>query len=182
MVTTHPLTAADIERMGSAGERMELIDGVLREKPGVSLRHGGIELRMSSPLDTHVMRNRLGRVYPSETQFRIFSDPEIIRIPDLAFVRADRLPSETERWHIAPFAPDLAVEVVSPTDSFNDVAEKIAQYQRAGVPLVWLVVPRQRAVVVYRLGEPQVTIHEGDVLDGGDVIPGFRLPVAEIFR
>lgn len=81
-----------------------------------------------------------------------------------------------------PLAPDLVVEVVSPGDRFDEIAEKIDLYQRAGVPLIWLVVPRLRLVVVHRLGEPQATLRDGEFLDGGDVVPGFQLAVAEIFR
>ena len=181
MVTARPLSADDVERMGSAGERMELIDGVLREKEGVSLRHGEIEYEIGWPLYAHVKRNRLGRVYPSDTQFVVLRDPDEILIPDLAFVRADRLPSEAKRWLIAPFPPNLAVEVASPNDNDQKVAEKLDLYDRAGVPLVWVVRPRQRTVEVRPRGQPPFTLGEGDTLDGGDVVPGFRLPVADIF-
>jgi Uma2 family endonuclease len=182
MVATHPLTAEDVERMGSAGERLELIDGVLREKEGVSQRHGEIEIQLTIPLGSHVLANGLGRIYPSDTQFVVLRDPDKILIPDLAFVRADRVPAESERWQIAPFAPDLAVEIMSPNDSYEAVAEKIELYQRAGVPLLWLVQPRRRAVEVFVLGQPPRLLHDGDTLDGGDVIPDFRLPVADLFR
>ena len=182
MVAT-PLTALqEIERMGSAGERQEFFDGVMREKEGVSGRHGEIEMELSIPLGTHVRTNGLGRLYPSDTQFRILIDPEVIYIPDLAFVRTDRLPSEAARWHVMPLAPDLAVEVVSPNDRYEDVLDKIERYHRAGVPLVWLVQPRRRAVEIHPLGQAPTLLREGDTLDGGDVVPGFRLPVADLFR
>jgi Uma2 family endonuclease len=181
-VTTPLLSAEDIVRMGSQGERMELIDGVPREKEGVSGRHGEIEVQLTIPLGSHVLENQLGRIYPSDTQFKILRDPDIIHIPDLAFVRADRLPLEAERWHIMPLAPDLAVEVVSPNDRYEEVLEKIERYHRAGVLLVWLVQPRRRAIEVHPLGQPAYLLREGDVLDGGDVVPGFRLPVADVFR
>ena len=182
MVATRPLTVEDVERMGSAGERMELIDGVLREKEGVSQRHGEIEIQLTIPLGSHVLANGLGRIYPSDTQFVVLRDPDKILIPDLAFVRADRLPPESERWQIAPFAPDLAVEVISPNDSYDEVADKVDLYHQAGVPLVWLIHPRRRAVVVHPLGQPASTLFEGDILDGGEVVRGFRLPVADLFR
>lgn len=182
MVATRPLTREDLERMGSAGERMELIDGELREKAGVSQRHGEIEMRISVPLGSHVYERNLGELYPSDTQFTVARDPDKILIPDLAFVRVDRVPPEGERWRIAGHAPDLAVEVISPNDSYDAVLEKIELYQQAGVPLVWLVHPRRKAVVVYPLGQPPRTLFETDILDGGDILPGFALPVAEIFR
>ena len=108
-------------------------------------------------------------------------NPDKILIPDLAFVHAERLPSEADRWQIAPFPPDLAVEVVSPNEREGVVAKKVALYQRAGVELIWVVVPPLRAVVVHRLGMGPETLREGDVIDGGEVVPGFRLPVAAIF-
>ncbi len=182
MVATRQLTKEDVEQLGAAGERMELIDGELREKAGVSQRHGEIEIQLTIPLGSHVFANSLGRIYPSDTQFAIFRNPDVIVIPDLAFVRTDRLPPEEERWHIAPFAPDLAVEVISPNDRYVEVMEKVERYARAGVPLVWLVDPRRRVVEVHALGQPPLTLHECDTLDGGDVLPGFALPVADIFR
>ncbi len=182
MLATVPLTREDVERLGAAGERMELIDGELREKGGVSQRHGEIEVQLTIPLGTHVFANGLGRIYPSDTQFAIFRDPDVIVIPDLAFVRAERVPPEAERWQIAPFAPDLAVEVISPNDRYVEVMEKIERYGRAGVPLVWLVDPRRRVVEVHALGRQPVTLHESETLDGGDVLPGFVLAVADLFR
>ena len=77
--------------------------------------------------------------------------------------------------------PDLAVEVISPSDEPGDIARKKDLYRRAGVPLVWWVDPKRRMVAVYRDGELLAELGEGDELDGGDVLPGFRLPVAEIF-
>ncbi len=182
MVTARLMTAADVDEMGAEGERQELIDGVLREKEPVSGRHGEVEIRMSSPLHLFVDQRGLGRVYPSDTQFRILRDPDIIRIPDVAFVRAERLPPEEVREGIMPLAPDLVVEVVSSNDRYVEVIEKVERYQRAGVPLIWLVQPRRRAVEVHVLGQVTRLLREGDVLDGGDVVPGFRLAVAEIFQ
>ncbi len=182
MVATHPKTREDLDRLGAAGERKELIDGELREKAAVSQRHGEIEIQLTIPLGSHVLSNGLGRIYPSDTQFTVARDPDTVLIPDLAFVRADRVPPEADRWHIAPFAPDLAVEVISPSDRYVEVMEKIERYGRAGVPLVWLVDPRRRVVEVHAAGRPPITLHESETLDGGEVLPGFALLVAEIFR
>ena len=182
MGTTCLLSVEDVERMGSAGERLELIDGVPREKPGEGLRHGEVAVAVLTPLWQHVEATGLGRVYPSPTRFTLRRDPDTVVIPDLAFVRADHLPPEAERWGIARDAPDLVGEVISPDDRYADVMEKVDRYLGAGVPLVWLVVePAVRAVIVHRLGEAPATLREGDVLDGGEVVPGFRLPVAKNF-
>jgi Uma2 family endonuclease len=181
MVTVHPLTVADVERMGSTGERMELIDGVLREKEPMGGWHGEAEAEIFGPLHAYVKRHGLGRVYPSDTQFKILREPDIIHIPDIAVVRADRLPPREARKSVMPLAPDLVVEVISPNDRSAAVMEKIERYERAGVPLIWLVDERRRTVEVRALGQPPRLLREGDVLDGGAVVPGFRLPVADIF-
>jgi Uma2 family endonuclease len=182
MVVTRPLTADDVERMGLAGERLELVDGVVQEKAPMGGWHGEAEAEIFGPLFAHVKREALGRVYPSDTQFKILRDPDIIHIPDIAFVRADRLPPRDARKGPLPLAPDLAVEVISPNDRYVEVMEKVERYQRAGVPLVWLVDPRRRVVEVHAFGRPSRVLRETDTLDGGDVLPDFHLPVADIFQ
>jgi Uma2 family endonuclease len=184
MATTHPtrlLTAEDLESTGSEIKLLELYDGVLREAERMGGRHGEFQLEISSPLHAHVRANRLGRVYPSDTHFILFRDPDTVVMPDVAFVRADRLPPESVRVRFMPLAPDFAVEVLSPSNRIGEIREKIALYQRAGVSLVWLVDPRARAVTVYAAGQEPRTPREGETLGGGDVIPGFRLQVADIF-
>jgi Uma2 family endonuclease len=103
-------------------------------------------------------------------------------IPDVAFLKWERLPGgEVPEWNFEGH-PDLAVEVRSPTDPDLNVGEKVRLYREAGVPLLWWVYPDERAVEVYRLGVLVATLYEGDVLDGEDVLPGFALPVSEIFE
>ncbi|MDP9363937.1 MAG: Uma2 family endonuclease [Chloroflexota bacterium] len=109
-------------------------------------------------------------------------EPDTVVAPDVAFVRAERLPSPSERRGFSPVVPDLAVEVVSPSDRQAKVDEKVALYLAAGVPLLWVAYPRRRVVRVHRPGREPVELGEGDVLDGEDVLPGFRLPVADVFR
>jgi Uma2 family endonuclease len=184
MAISHPtrlLTADDLERMGSEIKLLELYDGVLRETERMGGRHGEYQHEISGPLYAHVRAHRLGRTYPSDTHFILFRDPDTVVMPDVAFVRADRLPPETVRERFMPLAPDFAVEVLSPSNRIGEIRKKIALYQRAGVPLVWLVDPRARAVTVYAAGQEPRTLRAGETLDGGDVVPGFHLPVADIF-
>jgi Uma2 family endonuclease len=182
MVVTPIMTAEAIERMGTKGERLELVNGVITEKEPMGARHGETEIRLILPLGLHVLGKGLGEIYPSDTQFKIQLDPEIIHIPDIAFVRADRLPPREARTGPLPLAPDLAVEVISPNDRYVEVMEKVERYLRAGVGLVWLVDPWRRAVEVHALGRPPRVLRESDTLDGGEVLPGFTLAVAEIFQ
>ncbi len=183
MATTRLITVQEMERMDSEeAERYELIAGSLREVEGMGGRHGEIGVQLIIPLGTWVLGRGLGRVYTESTHFIILRDPDVVLMPDIAFVRADRLPPDDVREGFMPLAPDLAVEVLSPSNRTVAMAEKIELYQRAGVSLVWVVQPRRRAVTVHVLGRAPRTLLEFDVLEGGDVLPGFRLPVADVFR
>ncbi len=103
--------------------------------------------------------------------------------PDVAFVRGDRLPPlRSDRRGFLPLAPDLAVEIISPSDRAVDVARRVHTYLDAGVPLLILVSPAPRTVALHRPGQPVQTLHEGDELDLSEVLPGFRLPIADLFR
>src|SRR5262249_49692616 len=102
-----------------------------------------------------------------------------VRSPDAAFVRRDRLPGFTDRF--VPLAPDLAVEVLSPSDRIADAMGKITMYLQAGVRLVWLVDPSARTVTIFRPDAALKLVGAGETLDGGDVLPGFSVPVAELF-
>lgn len=181
MATTRLLTVEDLEALGSEAERYELIEGVLRERVPMGGRHGVIEVRILVPLSTWAEPRRLGTVFPSDTHSVILRNPDVTLISDVAFVRAERLPPEAIGEGFVPVPPDLAVEVVSPSDRPGEVQEKIEQYLAAGVPLVWRVDPHRRTVTVHTPGQPPVTLGEGDTLDGGQVVPGFTLPVADIF-
>lgn len=182
MATTKLLTADDLARMTpEPGYRYELIRGVVRRMAAAGARHGKIAFEVGLRVGNHVAEHRLGVLFSSDTGFVIERDPDVIAMPDVAFVRAERMPpGETPEGYV-PVVPDLAVEVVSPTDRWVDVEEKVALYLDNGVPLVWLFVPRLRVVRVYAAGQPDVELGEDGVLDGGDVIPGFTLRVAEVF-
>ena len=182
MALTRLLSVEDLEQMGSEGEALELYDGVPREHTGMSWQHGRLGVRISSPLYFYVASHALGEVFTSDTLFTLARHPDTVVRPDVSFVRSDRRPPEDEWDRIARIPPDLAVEVVSPTDRPVDIMDKIERYQAAGVPLLWLVEPGRRTVTVYTLGQDPHTLREADILHGGDVIPGFTLPIAEIFQ
>lgn len=112
----------------------------------------------------------------------MFADRETLLSPDVAFVRAERVPTGEEHRGFLRLAPDLAVEVLSPSDSRAAALRKGLRYIEAGVRLVWLVDPLRRIIVVLTPDDLPITLREGDALNGGDVLPGFAAPVAEVFR
>jgi Uma2 family endonuclease len=182
MVATRLMTAEDLEAMGAEAEkRYELIDGVLVEVEGVGGRHGGMNIEIASELRNFTRLRKLGRVFSADTRFIIRRDPDVVLMPDVSFIRADRIPPDGLWERTVPIPPDLATEIASPNDTMAEVRRKAQRYLDAGVPLVWIVWPRRRAVSVLRPGQPELLLTEDGELDGSDVIPGFRLPVAAIF-
>jgi Uma2 family endonuclease len=143
--------------------------------------HGAIVINITVLLGQYVKANRLGVCFGAETGFKIGSDPDTVRAPDLAFVRSDRIPERGIPKKFWQGAPDLAVEVLSPGDTFSEVEEKIEQWLDAGARAVWIINPRRRGVSVYRPMTDVTHLTEGDELDGGEVVPGFRCKVSEIF-
>ena len=129
----------------------------------------------------HVEENGLGTVYAVETGFRLATNPDTLRAPDVAFVSRARVEAIGEIEGFWPKAPDLAVEVISPGDSYVDVEEKVFDWLEAGTKMVVVVNPRQRSATVYKSPTDIAALAEADVLDGRDVVPGFELTVREIF-
>ena len=123
----------------------------------------------------------LGIVYAAETGFKLASNPDVVRAPDVAFIRRDRVEEVGDVEGYWPGAPDLAVEVISPSDTYAEVQEKVFDWLEAGTKMVILVMPRKRAVTVYRSLTDIIMLTEHDVLDGGDVVPGWKVPVRELF-
>ena len=157
----------------------ELIDGEPLAVTPSSDRSGWVSGRIFSRLERFVDANNLGWAFPAETGFILFENRATVRSPDAAFVRRDRLSGLTDRF--VPLAPDLAVEVLSPSDRMTDALGKVTMYLQAGVQSVWLVDPLERTVTVFRPDAALKLLAEGDILDGGDVLPGFSVPVADIF-
>ncbi|MCA9879537.1 MAG: Uma2 family endonuclease [Thermomicrobiales bacterium] len=179
MVATR-ITVAEFEAT-VGDDRVELIDGEIVEMPPSSDWSSSIAVTIGALLWNHVRPGKLGRLYSADGGFVLFPDRATVRVPDVAFVRAERMPQGEARWHFARLAPDLAVEVLSPSDRDRDVRAKVAMYHDAGVPLVWIVDPRAQTVTVRALGQEPVTLTAADTLDGGDVLPDFQIEVAEIF-
>ena len=181
MVTTKLTTADELMAMPDDGHRYELIDGRLHRMAPTGFDHSWIGIEFGRHLGNHVMPRGLGLVVGADAGFFFGHDPDVVLAPDAAFVRADRLPPRSERIGFLDVIPDLVVEVVSPNDRQSEVDAKIARYLAAGVRLLWIAYPPTRRIAVHRPDEPATLLQEDDVLDGGDVVPGFRLPVRELF-
>jgi Uma2 family endonuclease len=168
--------------MPDDGNRYELIAGELKMMSPAGFEHGFVVVRLTLPLAQHVKEKGLGCVLGAETGFRISENPDTVRAPDISFVRKERIPAEGLPESFWPGAPDLAVEVISPSDTFRQVDEKIESWLEAGCLAVWLVDPRLRTVTVHRSATNITTLTEKDTLEGGEVVPGFRCSVTAIFE
>ncbi len=180
MVPTQ-ISVADFEATNQL-ERAELIDGEIVEMTPSSDGSSSIAARITVLLGMHVLPNKLGRLYSADGGFVLFPDRETVRVPDVAFVRTERMPQGEARRHFPRLAPDLVVEVLSPTDRASDVLSKVAMYQEAGVPLIWLVDPDAQTVTVLATNLGPVTRRAGDTLDGGNILPDLSIAVADIFE
>ncbi|MFT4039117.1 MAG: Uma2 family endonuclease [Thermomicrobiales bacterium] len=179
MVATR-ISIAEFEAM-HGDDRVELIDGAIVPMPFSADGSSSLGMWIGYLLGRHVYPRNLGRLYSADGGFVLFPDRETVRIPDVAFVRADRAPQGEAREHFPRLPPDIAVEVISASDRPREIAAKVAMYQEAGVPLVWLVDRWAKTVTVFALGQPPRTLGIGDELDGGEVLPEFRVTVAEVF-
>jgi Uma2 family endonuclease len=163
------------------GKHFELVDGHL-VGTDMSAIASAVATEVSSELRNFVNQHRLGTVFNAELGFQCFPDaPRKVRKPDVSFIRAGRLTDEMLAGHI-PIAPDLAVEVVSEHDIYWEVEEKVEEYLRAGVPLVWVFNPKRRTVRIFRAGGMTAELNQEQELAGDDVLPGFRTPLAPLFR
>ena len=180
MVATRPITVQEFETMPLEG-RWELIDGEPVEMTPSADESSSAGATILGFLAQHVRAGRLGRLYGADGGFVLFPDRPTVRVPDVAFVRAERMPQGQARKSFPRLAPDLVVEVLSPSDRASKVVAKLEMYQEAGVPLIWLVDPEAMTVTVIASGTSTKVLRPGDTLDGGGVLPGFTVPVAEIF-
>lgn len=172
-------TADELLRLPDDGFRYELVRGELRKMPPAGSKHGRIAARVLIRLGTFVEQHRLGVVYAAETGFVLGRGPDTVRAPDVAFVRAERVVTADGFY---PAAPDLAVEVLSPSDSFGEVQEKTREWLQAGTRAVVLVDPAKRQVTIQRADDSRiVSAAVTDVLSVPEVVPGWELPLSEIF-
>ena len=175
------LTADDLLRLYSEGIGGELIRGVLVEKVSVSLLHGEIAMLLGSILLPFIRPRGLGRIAGSDAGMMLERGPDTVREPDIAFISAEKLPLDVDVPGFYEGAPDLAVEIASPSDSLAAVNDKAQMWLRFGVGLVWVVFPESRTMEVHPASGSPVLLGEQDDLDGGEILPGFTCAVKDIF-
>ena len=182
VTTTRPMTAEELLDMPDDGFRYELIRGELRKMPPAGQFHGEYAGSIFISMGSHVKTNRLGKVYIADTGFMLASDPDHVSAPDAAFVSTDRLKQIGESSGFALGAPDLAIEVISPNDRYTEVDQKVADWLDAGTLAVVVVNPRRRTVNVHHSHTDVSVLTESDTLDVDVVVPGWRMPVKDIFE
>ena len=175
------VTADELLQMPDDGYRYELVKGELRKMVPAGHAHGRIAINITVPLAQHVRSNNLGTVYAAETGFVLARNPDTVRAADVAFVRRERVETVEEEQGYWPGAPDLAVEVVSPNDTYTDVEEKVFNWLDAGARMVLVVNPRKHTVTSYRSRNDITVLTEGERLSGEDVVPNWTLPIREVF-
>jgi Uma2 family endonuclease len=175
------LTAEELFRLSPTVRRYELVKGELFEMPPAGGRHGSVAMRIGALLDAYVRRNHLGEAFAAETGFILRRNPDTVRAPDASFVSKERLPAGELPIGFMEMAPDLAVEVVSPGDTAQEVREKVEDWLMAGTHLVWAVYPATRSVTAYRSLDDFQELSERDDLDGGQVVPGFTCHIRDLF-
>lgn len=182
MSTAARLTTADeLFRMPEDGYRYDLVEGELRKMTPAGAEHGFLSSTIDWLLRDYVKRNDLGAVFGAETGFRIARNPDTVLAPDCSFVRKERIAAIGIPKEFYPEAPALVVEIVSPSDSAEEVDDKMQRWLLAGVEMGWVVFPRRRTVTVYRgLDDIEVLSSDG-ILDGISVLPGFRYRVGDLF-
>ncbi len=180
---TKLMTAEEAAQLSTVSRRFEVVKGVYIEMSPASALHGKVTSTLHFLIVSHVRKNRLGEVTAAETGFVLTRAPDTVRAADVGFISASRLSStgipETGFW---PIAPDLAVEVVSPGDSSDDVQAKVEDYLSAGTRMVWVVYPKTRSVTVFRSLRDVKVLRADESLSGEDVLPGFECRVSEVFE
>lgn len=181
LTDTRLLTAEEFARMPARDARTELVGGEVVTMSLAGHKHGRIALRIGARLLRFVEQHNLGEVYAAETGFITSREPDTVRAPDAAFVVAERVAEQNaEGFFDGP--PDLAVEVVSPTDRAPEVEQKVQDFLNAGSQQVWIVHPSTQTVTTYYANRSAAVLTLDDNIEGGSLLPGFSLPVAEIFR
>jgi Uma2 family endonuclease len=179
MATTQQTTIADVERNPPEG-RWELIDGEIVPVNPTSYREARVTARILRLLDAFAEEHQIGDIVGPDAGFVIFPNENTLVAPDVSFVSINRVPPAIDQAHFARLAPDLVVEVMSPTDRMTDALRKIGLYLEAGVSLVWLVEPGPRTISIFQPNQPTVRLAGDQVVTAEGVLPGFSMTTDDL--
>jgi len=179
-VATQTMTAEEFWKQYSEDDALELVRGEVRPTMPPGGEHAGLALRLGSKLLAWADE---GRGWAGvEGGFLVGRNPDTVRGPDIAFVRAERIPASGVPRNFWPFTPDLAVEVISPSERVGDIEEKVGAYLSGGTRLVWLVYPGSKRVFAYSSDDEVRIFGAEDILEDETVLSGFRCKVGDIFK
>ena len=173
------MTADDLLRTSYHDKRTELVRGFLIVREPAGYRHGRVSMNLAFLLSKHVERTGAGQVVSGDTGFKLASDPDTVRAPDVAFISQERLPDPQTRGFPA-LSPDLVVEVLSPDDRPGETLAKVGDWLEGGARLVWVIDPERRVARVYRQDGTEMHLAETGTLEGEDVLPGFSSRLTSI--
>jgi Uma2 family endonuclease len=183
-MTTTPVrrlvTADELQAMPDDGKQRELVRGKLVVVSPSSARPSAIAINLAIHLGAFVKQHRLGRCLGADGGYRLASQPDTVRAPNVSFIRSEQLPGGRLPDTFFPGAPDLAVEVLSPSDRVFELIEKANDYLTAGTRLVWVIDPRRPGAIVFRPNAAPEVLGGDGVLNGEDVVPGFSVTLTEI--
>jgi Uma2 family endonuclease len=180
-VVSQTMTARDLWQLPDTGLRRELVRGEVIETMPPGGQHGAIAVILAMLLRLWT-KQTVGGYVGVEAGYNLAHDPDTVRGPDVSYVQAKRIPSAGVPEGFWDLAPDLAVEVVSPSETAEDVREKVRDFLNAGTPLVWTIYPRTREVIAHTPDGIARTYSAYDSLEFLDVLPGFTCTVAELFE
>jgi Uma2 family endonuclease len=181
-VTQKPTTAEELALLhDDDAKRYELVEGVLIEVSPSNQIHTALAAELARLLGNYVVEHDLGEVSGEIGGYLLQRNPDIVRAPDVGFISKAKLTTEIDSAYY-PFAPDLAVEIVSPGDTATEVYDKVVEYFKAGTQLVWFVYPNSKTVHIYTSTTSVAILTVDDVLDGMNVLPGLKLPVGDVFK
>jgi Uma2 family endonuclease len=180
--TKRAMTAEQLARLPSGrGERYELIHGELRTMTAAGFLHGQVVSEAHGIIWSFIKPRKLGGLVGAETGFKLERHPDHVRAPDIGFVARERLPALRQRSGFLELAPDFAVEVVSPNDTWSELREKVADWLAHGTKVVWVLDPPTRTAEIWRT-DGRIDRRAGDdEMDAEPVLPGFRCRVSELF-
>jgi Uma2 family endonuclease len=179
---TQTLLTADEFARRHGGDHVELIDGVVKELPLPFQEHGMISNWAAFYLSQHAVANDLGRVTINDSFVQTQWNPDRVRGADVCYFSYQRLPKGPMPKGLFPIAPDLVIEVRSPSEGWNDMLKKVSEYLTAGISVVLVIDPPTQSATAYRKDEIQQIFDNGDELTIPDVLPGFAVPVRKFFE